>query len=143
MSPTTFEKQQMSTSTQHSHPLATAVSRTQDRIARTVSLGTKPVQVWQLTTPHRFTRKPVDLTEARREGTDRPCTAFVTETIHLTTDAYDGLANAMLVDHDWLKGKGGHNDEGEFCVEVIADKRATLLINPEGYSYARYVAVVG
>ena len=90
-----------------------------------------------------FSRKPANLNEINNP-IFQECTAApysIMETIRLSTAMYDKLASDLLADCDFLTGKGGADENGKAkCILVEAPSRRSLLINPEGYSYARYVA---
>lgn len=86
-----------------------------------------------------FVRKPVDLDEVRywtRAGLD-PEQVSIAETINLSTAAYDEFVRYFCQSRDWLRGKGGTAG----CLLVKAPKRQSLVIDPQGYDYARYVAL--
>ena len=70
----------------------------------------------------------------------------IIERITLTPEDYDRFVDGnLLTDFDWLKDKGYHEEnEGQMfnvCVAVTAADRKTILVNPHGYSYARYVGL--
>lgn len=86
-----------------------------------------------------FVRKPVDLDEVRywtRAGLDQEQVS-IAETINLSTAAYDEFVRYFCQSRDWLRGKGGTAG----CLLVKAPKRQSLVIDPQGYDYARYVAL--
>lgn len=86
-----------------------------------------------------FVRKPVDLDEVRywtRAGLD-PEQVSIAETVNLSTAAYDEFVRYFCQSRDWLRGKGGTAG----CLLVKAPKRQSLVIDPQGYDYARYVAL--
>lgn len=88
----------------------------------------------------------------------------VTHTAILSNEDYDVFANTLLTDYEWLEGMGGTEAdielEGDFwewteaqrdefrknsyrlVVAVIAPKRRTLYVDPQGYQYARYVGLM-
>ena len=89
----------------------------------------------------RFTRKPVDLHEvlAATPYDERPEPVVISE---LTTAEYDVFANTLLQDRDWLAGKGGYLDHAtRHVVEVKAENRKTLYVDPSGSAYGRYVGI--
>lgn len=51
--------------------------------------------------------------------------------------AYDELVSDFTRRRAWLRGKGGRNG----CLLVQAPGRRSLVIDPQGYDYARYVAL--
>jgi hypothetical protein len=92
----------------------------------------------------RFTRKPVDLQEvlAATPYDERPEPVVISETRELTTAEYDVFANTLLQDRDWLAGKGGYLDHAtRHVVEVKAENRKTLYVDPSGSAYGRYVGI--
>ena len=92
----------------------------------------------------RFTRKPVDLQEvlAAMPYDERPEPVVISETRELTTTEYDVFANTLLQDRDWLAGKGGYPDHAtRHVVEVKAENRKTLYVDPSGSAYGRYVGI--
>lgn len=89
-----------------------------------------------------FTRKPADLNDLANPylGDDEPTPYAITETVTLTPAAYDTLGRNLMAQTGFLTGKGGMRDGTAQCIAVKARGRKTLLINPEGYSYARMAA---
>lgn len=64
----------------------------------------------------------------------------VVERVTLSVVDYDILSKNLLSDHNFLKGCGGRDMEGYIhAIEIVSEGRKTFYINPEGYSYARYV----
>jgi hypothetical protein len=119
---------------------------TPERRAVTIEFDGRPVQAEDLGLRLAFTRKPARLAEVADAGNpgDRPAEPFfVTETIRLTSSAFDGFAMRLLAYQPWLAGKGGYARGGRLCVEVCAPDRPTLLVDPSGGDYARYVARLG
>lgn len=116
------------------------------RRAVTIEFDGRPVQAEDLGLRLAFTRKPARLAEVGEAGNpgDGPAEpVFVTETIRLTSSAFDGIAMRLLASQPWLAGKGGYAQGGRLCVEVCAPDRPTLLVDPSGGDYARYVARLG
>ena len=71
----------------------------------------------------------------------------ISETIKLDASEWNKLANDFFDDYDWMEGKGGIVKEScipaRHCLLVYTDDcRHALLIDPQGYSYARYTAVI-
>ena len=92
----------------------------------------------------RFTRKPVALQEvlAATPYDEHPEPVVISETRELTTAEYDVFANTLLQDRDWLAGKGGYLDQTtRHVVEVKAENRKTLYVDPSGSAYGRYVGI--
>ena len=92
----------------------------------------------------RFARKPCDLDDVLH-NTDP---SAVLEPIDiawrkaLTEAEYDAFANTLLQDRDWLAGKGGYLDQTtRHVVEVKAENRKTLYVDPSGSAYGRYVGI--
>ena len=121
----------------------TEVAATPDRRAVTIEFDGRPVQVEDLGLRRAFTRKPERLAEVGDAGDGPAEPVFVTETIRLTSSAFDGFAMRLLASQPWLAGKGGYAQGGRLCVEVCAPDRPTLLVDPSGGDYARYVARLG
>ena len=91
----------------------------------------------------KMVRKPSNLDEVKKEsrnnGTDK---VKVVETIDLNEEDYEKLTKNPLRDYDFLKGKGGYDEEGNRTAVAIRTKgKPTLVIDPSGYSYARYMGV--
>ena len=91
----------------------------------------------------RFTRKPCSLDEVLH-NTD-PSVPRESITIELRKELsaaeYDAFANTLLVDREWLTGRGGQSNGYRQVVEVCAPGRTTLYVDPSGGSYGRYVGV--
>lgn len=77
---------------------------------------------------------------------------IVQKAITLSPEEYDSFANSLLDDNEKIAGLGGTwvdddqkpRDQQQFMsivVAVMAQDRETLLIDPQQYSYARYVAL--
>jgi hypothetical protein len=74
----------------------------------------------------------------------------VSEWIDLSTVNYDCFTNSLMADYPWVAGKGGcgrttiNGKEVECTISVVvsAPNRETILVDPQGHSYARYVALV-
>lgn len=92
----------------------------------------------------RFARKPVNLQEvlAVTRYDKRAEPVVISETRELTTAEYDVFAGTLLQDRDWLAGKGGYPDKTtRYVVEVKAENRKTLYVDPSGSAYGRYVGI--
>lgn len=85
-----------------------------------------------------FFCKPSDLRNIDAFTPNAPESVRIVETRVLTPHEFDVLAADFFAHQDWLDGKGGVQG----CLMVKAAGRPSLVINPEGYDYARYVAVV-
>lgn len=89
-------------------------------------------------------------------------TCLINEIITLSITDYENFTHNFLTSQSWLDNKGGHNsdyvtDKTEMyqftetelkewrklsycnCIMIKAEGKDSILINPEGYSYARYV----
>lgn len=90
------------------------------------------------------------------------CDCKVSREVYMSKEIYDLFSHQLLDDWDFLAGKGGYttddnriNDNGDYgrlseeerktvkwynidCVAVIVDGELTMVIDPEGYNYARY-----
>lgn len=71
-------------------------------------------------------------------------TAVIDEVICLTCDEWDEFRENLLTNRYWLKGKGGCYGRGVLstlavCHAVDAEKTVAVLVDPQGYDYARYV----
>lgn len=92
----------------------------------------------------RFARKPECLAEVKAAAHSDAYhleRVAIAESITLTTTEYDVFTRRFLKDCSWLAGKGGGMNGSIQAVAVTAPERTTLYVNPEGYSYARYVGV--
>lgn len=87
-----------------------------------------------------FVSKPFDLEDVLywQQSGIRSERIEIAETVCLSTDAYDELASDFTRRRAWLRGKGGRQN----CLLVQAPGRRSLVIDPQGYDYARYVALV-
>lgn len=81
----------------------------------------------------------------------------VTEIVTLNFEEWYAFKNGLLEDRDWLAGKGGTEeifelvDEKEqlykkkYCIVgllvQLEDSNEIVAVDPEGYSYARYVGI--
>lgn len=86
-----------------------------------------------------FVSKPFDLKELLywQGALIRPECVEIAETIRLSPGAYDELVSDFTRRRTWLQGKGGRQN----CLLVQAPGRRSLVIDPQGYDYARYVAL--
>lgn len=89
-----------------------------------------------------FARKPYDLDDVRdvaalARPSDRE-RVTIAEVVTLTAAEYDAFTADFIQALPWLSGKGGLSGS----LLVRAPGRDTLVVNPEGYDYAKYVAVV-
>lgn len=95
----------------------------------------------------RFSRKACDLAEAL-SSLDDPAyvnPARIDWAHELTPAAYDEFACGLLMDVEWLGGLDGldGNEPGIIrCVLVTAPDRPPLLVDSQGYSYARFIGLL-
>ena len=67
----------------------------------------------------------------------------VVETMVIANMLYDHFTNNLLQDNPWFAGgKGGQKNNVSQVIEIRSPNRKTLLVNPEGYEHARYVAAI-
>ena len=67
---------------------------------------------------------------------------IVEKTIELTDAAYRKLIdNPTTETFEFLKNQGGMKDGKMLTLEIKCEDRTTLLINAEGYGYARYMGI--
>lgn len=66
----------------------------------------------------------------------------IAEVKEMTPREYDAFAASFIQHLDWLDGKGGTRNGAIQGILVTAEGRPSLIINPEGYDYARYVAIL-
>lgn len=88
-----------------------------------------------------FARKPYALddvinTAAHARPSDRE-RVTIADVVKLTAAQYDAFTADFNQELSWLTGKGGVT--GSLLVQ--APGRRSLVVNPEGYDYAKYVAV--
>ena len=95
-----------------------------------------------------FTRKAVDIDELkRRTGEEREKVPFVVEkVIEIDEKEFDKFAGDLLEDRDFIKDNIGlmyfDRDRVWHCILVKAkDKQEGILVESEGYEYARYSAI--
>ena len=95
-----------------------------------------------------FVHKPGDgerLLERLPDG-KKPEQAKIIESRNLSTAEYDAFAGDLFADHDWLQGKGGieplpQGGQQRHVIELMAEDRQTLLVDPSGHGYARIVGI--
>ena len=71
--------------------------------------------------------------------------AIICEIKELSREEWQHLENNLFESRDWLADKGGVDKDlqARKCILAVQDQdKKALLIDPQGYSYARYVAVV-
>ena len=60
----------------------------------------------------------------------------------LSSSDYDKFTADFFASQPWLDGKGGIDEDGtRHVIQVTAQDRQTLHIDPQGYDYARYVGI--
>lgn len=74
---------------------------------------------------------------------ERVKTANILETIEINLEQYQDIcANPVANDYDFLKGKGGRDANGQsLVIELTCQTLLPLYVNPEGFSYCRYLGV--
>lgn len=91
-------------------------------------------------------RKPSDLDEVISLSPKYAHEAeevVIIETVELAPQAYQELTDHPLRDHEFLKGKGGYNDNGQRTAVAIKCKgKQTLLADPSGSAYCRYLGIM-
>ena len=97
-----------------------------------------------IATRARFTRKPCSIDEVLHNSDPSAPPESITIELRkeLTAIEYDVFAGTLLQDRDWLAGKGGYPDQAtRHVVEVKAENRKTLYVDPSGSAYGRYVGI--
>jgi len=72
-----------------------------------------------------------------------PTEVRVARVLRLTTEDYDRLTAQLMNDQPLLQSVGGTNveDRSRYVVDVQAPERQRLLLDTQGYNYARYVGI--
>ena len=66
----------------------------------------------------------------------------ITETIKLTEAQYQAICECPLRDYDFLRGKGGYDDNGNrTAIELTCKGKPSLYTDPSGSSYCRYLGL--
>lgn len=67
----------------------------------------------------------------------------ITRTVELTDQEFKCFTNDFLEDQSWInEGEGGFERYKVKCIEVVnMTTGQAILVNPEGYKYARYTAL--
>lgn len=95
-----------------------------------------------------FVRKPSnlkDLIYAADRGAPSPY--VIDERLVMNEDAFNDFSKNLINDHYFLAGKGGDvKVDGRFarkCISIECNSTGRqLVVDPQGYDYARYAAVV-
>jgi hypothetical protein len=67
----------------------------------------------------------------------------VVETKKLAIAEFLKFSDDLFESRDWLNGKGGVRDTAHQCILVCCDEAEYgIVVNPEGYDYARYSGIV-
>ena len=92
----------------------------------------------------KLARKPSDLSEVKNLDIDHPNEEVkISETIELSEKDYNDFIKHPLRDYDYLKGKGGYDDDGNRTAVAIRSKgKQTLVVDPSGSTYARYMGIL-
>ena len=101
-----------------------------------------------------FVRKAVDIDEVREESTQyllsndgqAPDEYYVAQEIQLEENAFFDLLSNLYEDRDWIRAFSNH--DYPMKGEAVAAMRVTckgsltvLIIDPQGFGYARYVGL--
>ena len=85
----------------------------------------------------RFVSKPNNLHDLNARAAEaRPQPTRIKEVIELTASEFDAFISNFFATTSWLAGKVGGMAIIN-AIEVRAPDRPRLLLNPEGYDYAR------
>ena len=100
-----------------------------------------------------FSRKPSTLAEARQEiqfiedrfGSNINLT-YVAAEKHLSSKEWLEFTNSFLIDRDWIGAFSDQQhpviDHATPCIRITGEgSQIALLIDPQGYRYARYVGI--
>lgn len=88
-----------------------------------------------------FIRKPYNIKELYDTSKADKDLYEISETINLSKDDYQDLISNFLEDNEILSGKGGFAGKDiRKVVKISCPGEKSLLIDPQGSSYARYVA---
>ena len=90
-------------------------------------------------------RKPSNLVEVEtftNNNKNKTELVLVSEVIKLSEKDYNDFVSNFMNDYDFLKDKGGYNKTYRNTVLIYCPNKPCLVIDPEGYSYARYVGLV-
>lgn len=92
----------------------------------------------------KMARKPSDMGDIKSNETHGGYSDVkISETIELSGEEYDRFTKHPLRDYDFLKGKGGYDDDGNRTAVALRSKgKKTLLVDPSGSSYGRYVGIL-
>ena len=88
-----------------------------------------------------------EMADLGKNGSDGLSKVRIGHQIRLTTEEYDKMTDDLLASNPHIAGLGGTegpNENGEYIThvaEVTAPDRQRLHIDPEGYSYLRYVGI--
>lgn len=100
------------------------------------------IEMHKLPHPVAFTCKPMNLDEV---GGGSLSTAYVFKRIHMDSMGYDYFVNGFCRSTPWLTGQAISLPlkKARACIMVVSQCRPVLLVDTQGYDYARYVARVG
>lgn len=64
----------------------------------------------------------------------------IQKNVELSNKKYDKMVSNFFAEQPYLAGRGGWAKDGtRYAIRVTSQNRNTLLIDPQGYNYARYV----
>ena len=90
-------------------------------------------------------RKPINFEEVlkiTKKYIEEAESVIVEKTVELTEATYQKLIDNPLTEtFDFLKNQGGMKDGKMLTIGIKCKDRPTLLINAEGYGYARYMGI--
>ncbi|SHH59079.1 hypothetical protein [Clostridium grantii] len=97
-----------------------------------------------------FVRKAIDLVEMKvlikeaRDDGEKETGYEVTREIEMSPATFREFKDDLLKDQTWIKSTdGGLNKYGKVrCIRVKSrTSKESILVNPEGYTYPRYIAI--
>jgi hypothetical protein len=84
-----------------------------------------------------------ELTKEAKEDGVKGSDYIVDRDINMNNDQFKDFTNSFCKDQPWItKEDGGCNEKGLLCIRVInIETNERILVNSEGYTYSRYVAI--
>lgn len=95
-----------------------------------------------------FARKPADIGDLRKaRETGQKKTIKIHARVDLDPADFEYFANNLLEDYNFIEenefGTGVDEEGNVFCILVSTkDRPEKIAVNPEGYNYARYAALI-